>query len=171
MPSRLTLALALTSALLVAGCGGQETPAATAEKSFLQGMVPHHSSAVDMAKIAQTEAESDFVKGLARDIISSQALEIAQMGRIHQRLFDAPLEPAAGAHMDAAAMLRGKKPFDRAFVDEMTPHHQAAVDMSEEVLGKTQDAEVRRLAQGIIAAQKREIAEMKAFRAREYGRG
>ncbi len=78
-------------------------------------------------------------------------------------------EEAGMGHMDGAAMLRGKKPFDRAFVDEMTPHHQGAVRMAEQVLGKTKDAEIRSLAEGIIAAQKREIGEMKAFREREYG--
>jgi uncharacterized protein (DUF305 family) len=180
----MVLAAALVATLLLAGCGGQESPAPDdAQKGFLQGMVPHHRSAVDMAKVAETEAESDFVKGLAKDIVSSQTGEIAQMGRIHQRMFRSPLQPDMGGHMalglsageagmdhmDGAKMIRGKKPFDRAFVDEMTPHHRGAIRMAEEVMGKTQDEEVRRLAESIVAAQRREIEEMNDFREREYG--
>ena len=181
-PTRpIALAAVLIAALVLAACGGEDRP--TPEQGFLQGMVPHHQSAVDMAKVAETEAESDFVRGLAKDIVSSQTGEIAQMGRIHQRLFEAPLKPDMGGHMalglsaeeagmghmDGAKMIRDKTPFDRAFVDEMTPHHKGAIRMAEEVMGKTQDAEVRRLAEGIIAAQKREIREMNDFREREYG--
>ncbi len=41
--------------------------------------------------------------------------------------------------------------------------------MAEAVLTKTDDRQLRGLAEGIIAAQRKEIAEMKRFREREYG--
>lgn len=184
--ARLAVAGALVSAVLLAGCGQESLSAPAgndAEEGFLQGMVPHHQSAVAMAKVAQTEAQSDFVKGLAQAIVTSQTTEIAQMGRIHQRLFNAPLEPDVGGHMalglsaqeagmghmDGAMMLRGKKPFDRAFIDGMVPHHQGATRMAKAVLTKTRDPELRTLAQEIIAAQEREIKAMSEFREREYG--
>ena len=184
----LTLAIALAGAG-VAACGGgsgdgppggrQPAP----EQAFLQSMVPHHSSAVEMATVAEAEAATPFVKRLAADIERSQTSEIAQMRRIHERLFGAPLKPDMGAHMalglsaqeagmehmDGAAMIRGKRPFDRAFVDEMVPHHEGAMRMARVVLAKVRDPELRRLAQDIIAAQKKEIEEMKRFRQREFG--
>ncbi len=172
--------------LLAAGCGeqGGGAPAGNdPQKGFLTAMVPHHQSAVDMAKVAQTEAKSDFVRNLAEDIVSSQTAEIKQMGRIHERLFGAPLEPDMGGHMalglsaeeagmghmDAARMIRGKRPFDRAFVDEMVPHHQGAIRMAEAMRAKTRDPALRRLAEDIVAAQRREIREMNEFREREFG--
>jgi uncharacterized protein (DUF305 family) len=165
-------------ALLLAGCGGSGGGQPPPDQAFLQSMVPHHSSAVEMAKVARVEGESDFVKGLAEDIGSSQEKEIAQMKRIHERLYGAPLKPDMGGHMalglsaeeagmnhmDGAMMIRGKKPFDRAFVDEMIPHHQGATKMAEAVIAKGRDPEVRKLAEEIIAAQKREIGEMEEFR-------
>ncbi len=187
VPAALAAALALAMPL-IAGCGGQDEasappPASDPQRGFLSAMVPHHTSAVDMAKVAQQEAQSDFVKGLANDIVSSQTAEIEQMGSIHERLFKAPLKPDMGGHMalglsaeeagmghmDGANMIRGKQPFDRVFVDEMVPHHQGAIRMAEAVKGKTRDPALRQLADDIVTAQRREIREMNDFREREFG--
>ena len=172
---------ALVAAVLVAGCGGAAEP--DPEQAFLQGMVPHHRSAVSMAEVARTEAQTEFVKDLASDITRTQTEEIAEMEQVHRRLFDSPLESDMGAHsalglsaqeagmdhMDGAGMIRGRKPFDRAFVQEMVLHHEGATRMAEAVLAETEDPQLRRLAESIIAAQKREIAEMDDFLEREYG--
>jgi len=171
---------ALVVAGVVAGCGGGQTT--DPQQAFLQSMAPHHRSAVEMAKVADTEGQSAFVKNLASEITRTQTEEVAQMEQIHQRLFNAPLKPDMGAHgalglsaqeagmnhMDGAKMIKGKQPFDRAFVDEMIPHHQGATRMAEAVLTKTDDRQLRSFAEGIIAAQKREISEMKRFRGREF---
>lgn len=183
MRRSLTLLAALSLlTLLVAGCGGSggSAPQVPPDQAFVQSMVPHHTSAVEMANVAQVEGQSSFVKGLARDIVSSQEREVAQMKRIHERLYGAPLKPDMGGHMalglsaqeagmdhmDGATMIRGKKPFDRAFIDEMIPHHQGATKMAEAVMAKGRDPEVRKLAQETIAAQKREIGEMEEFRSK-----
>ena len=186
--SKLLLPLAaLALAGLLGACGGGSDGGGgkkvDPQQAFLQSMVPHHRSAVEMARVAETEAKTDFVKDLASDITRTQNEEIGEMERIHRRLFDTPLKPDMGAHMalglsaqdagmdhmDGASMIKGKKPFDRAFVDEMVPHHQGAIRMAQAVLAKTRDQQLRGLAEDIIAAQKREIAEMKRFREREYG--
>lgn len=49
---------------------------------------------------------------------------------------------------------------DRQFLKGMIPHHAAAILMSEK--SKTQDPEIKKLQQEIIASQKREIEQMKA---------
>lgn len=184
-PKLVTLSLAVVLALALAACGGAtDAPTGNSqENAFLEAMVPHHSSAVEMAKVASTEAQSPFVKNLASGITRSQTAEIAKMKRIHERLFNTPLEPNMGGHMelglsakeagmdhmDGAAMIRGKRPFDRAFVDAMIPHHRGATRMAEAVLAKARDPEVRTLAQTVISDQRREIREMTEFRERQYG--
>lgn len=160
--------------------GGNE-----AERGFLEAMVPHHESAISMAEIGVERAEDPRIKKLAEEISGAQKPEIEQMRSIHQRLFGSALKPNMGGH-DALGLsaaeagmdmdhdkvmktLETADPFDRAFVDEMVPHHRGAVKMAEAVLEQTDDAELKKLAQAIIDAQMREIEEMNAFRTEKYG--
>lgn len=54
--------------------------------------------------------------------------------------------------------------FDVQFLDTMIVHHAGAIEMAEMVSGKTQNTELKKFAAKIIADQKREIAQMKAWR-------
>ena len=49
---------------------------------------------------------------------------------------------------------------DLDFLKGMIPHHQGAIDMSEELIKKTKDPELKAFAQKIIDAQKAEIKQM-----------
>ena len=52
---------------------------------------------------------------------------------------------------------------DQAYVAKMIAHHQGAVAMAEVALAESKDPEIRRMAQAVIDAQTREIAEMRAW--------
>lgn len=58
--------------------------------------------------------------------------------------------------------------YDLRFIDGMVLHHQGAVNMAKEVLNKSQRPEMKKLAQDIIAAQNREINQMKQWRKTWY---
>lgn len=54
--------------------------------------------------------------------------------------------------------------YDLRYIDSMVLHHQGAINMAQEVLKKSQRPEMKKLAQDIITAQKKEIAQMKEWR-------
>lgn len=188
-PLRLLLILLSIAALGLAACGGGDDgqgdeKASRAEKAFLTGMAHHHGTAIEMGQIAKERGKSRFVPDLATTIVAVQKHEIGEMRSIHERLFDQALKPDPKAHdglglsAEEAGMnhspamiaaLRTANPFDRAFVDDMVPHHRGAVRMAEVVMRDGRDPGVRRLARKIITDQKREVREMNSFRKRAYG--
>ena len=197
LPNLVCLLTSFVLALGVIGCGSddddgddggggqaRDKQAEAAEKAFLSTMVPHHESALEMAEVAQEHGEDPFIKRLADGIRSTQMREIAEMRRIHTRRFGGTLRPDPEGHdrlgltAEEAGMthspamnaeLASADPFDRAFVDEMVPHHRGAIRMADVVLEKTNDASIVRLARSIVATQKREIDQMNDFRTKEFG--
>ena len=61
--------------------------------------------------------------------------------------------------------LKGKTgdDFDKAFLSEMTAHHQGAVIMAQQVLATSRRPELIKLANDIISAQTSEIGMMKGW--------
>ncbi len=58
--------------------------------------------------------------------------------------------------------------YDLRFLDSMIPHHQGALVMSQEVLAKSKRPELINLAKGILADQKKDIAQMQMWRKQWY---
>jgi uncharacterized protein (DUF305 family) len=52
---------------------------------------------------------------------------------------------------------------DVDFAHAMMPHHQGAIDMAKVELQYGKDPELRKMAEDIVSAQKKEIAEMKKW--------
>ena len=76
----------------------------------------------------------------------------------------------AGMNHDSMNMSLGPKDetFDLRFIDGMTPHHEGAIVMAQEALQKSTRPEIKQLAQAIIDAQQKEIAELKQWRTAWY---
>lgn len=179
---RLVVVLAAVAliAAVAAGCGSSNSGSAAGngtDLAFVNDMVPHHSSAVDMAKVAQQRGQRSQIKTLANNIVSSQNAEITQMKAAKQDLVESDVKPASlGVPMHAMGMdmktgeLATAKPFDRAFIDMMVPHHQGAIRMARVELAKGESPALKKLAQQIIDAQTKEIGEMNRWRTTWYGK-
>ena len=183
-PALLALVV-LTLSVLVAACGEDDTSGGSAEsatgngvdRAFATAMIPHHRSAVDMAKVAQERSNRTEIQELADDIVTAQNAEIDQLTALNQHLEDAGVEAAelgVAEHEtgmnDDPSMLEAAKPFDREFIDMMIPHHQGAIRMARVELDKGENAELKQLAEAIVDAQAKEIDEMNTWRVEWFGR-
>ena len=142
------------------------------EQAFLEQMVPHHESAIQMAQIAVAKGNSPEVRGLADGILAAQQDEIAHMRAIHRDAFGQELDPsetAPHASVDLSELETASgAEFDRAFLRMMVPHHASAIAMCEEVMMGEPREEVGALADEIVAAQAKEIGEMQEWRERFF---
>jgi uncharacterized protein (DUF305 family) len=67
------------------------------------------------------------------------------------------------------AALESARPFDRAFIDMMIPHHAGAIRMARVETEEGENDELVELAHRIIEAQSREIRAMNEHRTEEFG--
>ncbi len=199
--------ITLASALLLGACGGSDTssgsmpgmqpnaPAAgaaqtaghnTDDMTFVQQMIPHHTEALNMAKLVSSRSTNAKVVDLASRIEKGQDPEIQKMqGWLGSwgasmpgmstgsmpGMSDGSMPGMSGGSMPGMMsdadmkMLEQAKgaEFDKMWLDMMVKHHQGAVEMAKTELGKGASAEAKALAQSIIDAQQAEITEMQGL--------
>ena len=151
---------------------------ATIDRHFIEQMIPHHEGAIEMAKLAQERATQTEIKTLAASIIKSQTEEIVQMKSWYKDWYgtEVPLEANESMGMGRGMMrggmmgdqndmesLKNANDFDKAFIEEMIPHHQMAVMMANMLTQGTKREEMKTLAQNIIEAQTKEINDMRMW--------
>lgn len=154
----------------------QATPA---DVTFMQGMIHHHSQALDMTALLFTNSTSDEMKTLAKRIDISQRDEINFMrhwlevrgaevpGEHAHHMPGAPLMPGmlTPPEMDRLAAAKGTE-FDRLFLEGMIKHHGGALTMVQDLFatpGAGQEAEIFGFASDVDADQRMEIARMSAM--------
>ena len=57
------------------------------DQAFIDAMIPHHRSAIEMAKVANQESENPRIKELVQYIVSDQKGEIEQMRRWQEQWY------------------------------------------------------------------------------------
>ena len=152
------------------------------DRLFLANMIAHHQGAIDMANLALTTAKHQELKDLAKNIVTAQTGEISNMTS-WQKTWNYPASSGT-AMIDHSAMsmdntnagmviaLNGKTgdAFDRAFMEQMIMHHQAAIDMAASGKDNAQHQEVKDLTAAIITAQTKEIKQMRQWQ-KDWGYG
>ena len=146
------------------------------DERFVDAMVPHHQGAIEMAQIALENAEHPEILALAKDVVSAQETEIEQLKAIKQGQFgtsevsmDMSDEEMQGMGMMMAPEdLANQEPFDKAFIDNMIPHHESAISMTNVALTESENPKIQEIAAAIVDAQEREIEQMRTWRDEWY---
>jgi uncharacterized protein (DUF305 family) len=150
------------------------------DRYFTANMIAHHQGAIDMAKLAQTNARHNELKEMANTIISTQTEEQTNM-LSWQKAWGYPASSgemmvdhsAMGMEEEMTTMMEQLKTktgddFDKAFLSSMIEHHTSAVDMSRPAAKNASHQEIKDLAKAIIEAQDAEIAQMRKWQT-EWG--
>ncbi len=137
------------------------------EVAFMDAMIPHHQSAVDMAQVALERTQRPELKAAAQAIIDAQLGEIAEMKRWLQTWHGE--SPSGMSHgMDMGAEIEALRAipaeeFDVAFLTAMIPHHADAIQMAELVADRSDRPELNDLAEAIISSQQQEIEQFEQW--------
>ena len=164
-----------------------------ADQRFIVMMIPHHDGAIAMAELALERSNRPEIRALAEQIRSSQTAENAQMRRWYRQWFgsDVPAWAAGGRGMGPGMgmgpgwrmgmgwgmpgmatsldALRTAPDFDRAFIEQMIPHHRMGVMMASHAQWNTQQRELRDLQAEMVKVQSQEIAQMEQWYRQWFG--
>jgi uncharacterized protein (DUF305 family) len=155
---------------------GEDSP----EAGFARDMAIHHAQGVRMAETARMRTEDPAIRVLATDVVLSQQAEIGQMrgwlevwglsaGESEPMAWmghsqgTGPMPGMASPEDLARLQQASSEEADEQFLRLMIPHHQAAVEMAEAVLERSDRPEVVRFAQKTALEQQGEIRGMQAL--------
>jgi uncharacterized protein (DUF305 family) len=177
MPWKRRIAI-VSLAALVGACAPASSTLNEADVEFLQGMIPHHQQAVEMAELVEPSTDRAELRELAEDVISSQSAEVELMtGLLEEAGEDVPDADMAGMGHGDEPMMGGMMSdqqmeamedasgveFDRLWAESMIAHHQGAIEAAEAAREAGADADVRAIADAVIEAQTAEIEQLTAW--------
>jgi len=150
-----------------------------ADVKFMQGMIGHHSQAVEMVSLLKTRSASDNMRMLGQRIEVSQLDEIKMMehwlqargqevpGPHAMHMHGATLMPGMLTEEEMARLAEAKgAEFDRLFLEGMIKHHGGALSMVDALFatpGAGQEVEIFSFASDVDADQRMEIDRMGAM--------
>ena len=154
----------------------QSLKGAEFEQSFLQQMIQHHRSGIEMAKLVNDHTKRPELREFAEKMIGAQQQEIEQMTKWLNEWFKTSPEEVANEAANKEMkmhmwMLSGKHDadFDKAFLEMMPKHHHAAVEMAEQAEKKATHPELKEFAAKIAKDQQQEIKQMKNWAQSWFG--
>ncbi|WP_199507349.1 MULTISPECIES: DUF305 domain-containing protein [unclassified Psychrobacter] len=140
--------------------------------AFAKGMLGHHRGAIDMAKLQLKYGSNSELTALAQQVIDTQQGEIDILKKWLASHLDSvnPKPNTEAMQQDYAESMRimhysmeqgmSDPTPDLAFARSMLAHHIGAIEMAKSELKYGTDEEMRSLAQTIIDAQLKEVADM-----------
>jgi uncharacterized protein (DUF305 family) len=144
---------------------GMDGMAVASEFDYLAQMIPHHEEAIAAAEVLRDGTERPEMRTFAEQIIETQSAEVAQM-----RQWLAAWYPELDPAVEYSPMMRdldglSGDELDRAFLQDMIPHHMMAVMMSRQLVAQelAEHGEVVPFAGTIETTQHAEIFQMASW--------
>lgn len=138
-----------------------------ADFAYLMGM--HHRSGIEMAKAEEARGSSSEVKRLAAKIRRGQERDLPTLTQYGSKAKNSGMVASHEKQMEKehqASMAKLKSAtgsaVDKAFAEEMSKHHQKALDMIKQA--HLTDSKLKQTTDKMAAAQKQELAELKTVR-------
>lgn len=149
-----------------------ELSGAELDRMFLVDMIQHHAAGVPPAHRAMPRLARQDTRSIAAAIVATQAREIGRMRllltELNHESSGQDEAPATEDRPDFGLIGDRRIPLtpvdDTEFVDFFISHHEMAMMMAEQVVERGSNAEVKALAQRIVADQTSEVQTMKAAR-------
>jgi len=159
---RLNRALLLVMMLAV-GCGGHGQHH-EADARFVATMVPHHRLGLELLALAEPRVDDVRVRrlvfqmsGYHHDELHQLEHHLAGWGLAEAEDYPGHLPPKV---LTELAGTRGPD-HDRAWLMAMIEHHEGALVIAHRQLDKGRDADLRRLAAGVVEVQRIELDRMR----------
>jgi uncharacterized protein (DUF305 family) len=138
------------------------------ETAFLSMMIEHHQGALDMANWILERTQNADIKAAAEAIIAAQKPEIEQMTTWLQDWYNQDIDEQSAAMMQSEMnmmmdAMETNENADVAFLEQMSLHHNSAINMAQSALLGATHPELRELAKNIIVAQAGEIAQYQTW--------
>jgi uncharacterized protein (DUF305 family) len=166
MTTRRITITALSAALAAAGVAAPSPAvgAAPAGQSFAKQCQNQGKSRAAGAKATPYATCLTAMRRLARGQSRSPQIACATLSR--KRPDGAQTSPFRNCVAAGTKLIKGGNGVDRAYLEQMIPHHVGAVEMAEIALAQTQTPFLRELAETIVRTQNAEIAQMRSMAGR-----
>ncbi|WP_237242777.1 DUF305 domain-containing protein [Rothia nasimurium] len=147
-----------------------------ADIMFAQMMIPHHQQAVEMSEmLLAKEGIPAQVVEFAQGVIDAQGPEIDRMNAMLEAWDQQPVTDSGGMDHGKMGGMSGMMSQEdmtaleeaqgteaaRLYLEQMTTHHEGAVDMARDEVADGQNPHAITLAEQVISDQEAEIAQMK----------
>ncbi len=164
------------------------------DQLYIDMMLPHHGSIIALAEVALPRLNDPRLKEMAQNIIATQSAEQIELSGYRQAWYGSPTPdtsehsmmlmiqamPGMNSSMDMmmqqmdanqqiATFCSATDP-DLAFMDQVIPHHQMAIDGSKDALKRAVHPETKTFAEKVIEDQQAEIDQLVQIRSELTGK-
>lgn len=142
-------------------------PTGDPDHDYAMMMKHHHQGAIDMAKAEMQGGTDATMKQMAQKMAEDQQQEVAELEKYLDNSKPSGNSEFGKKSMDRMTEMKDMKmesgSLDAMFASMMIPHHEDAIEMSDEYLKEGRNEELKKLARKIRDANKKEKEDLKKW--------